>query len=113
MTCALVHLCDSHNLAYVSPAYCSILLKEVEATSQILTKFLFLSLTRKVGPVLTCSCGYPSAVNVRHTVPREFCSMLPEDEEAPYYTLNCVNDLDEGDEEMVCRGSFALGFSQP
>ena len=62
------------------------------------------SLTRKVGPVLTCSCGYPSAVNARHTVPREFCSMLPRDEDAPYYTLNCVNDLDEGDEEMVRSG---------
>ena len=83
---------------------------------------LLLSLTRKVGPVLTCSCGYPSAVNTRHTVPREFCAMLPEDEEAPYYTLNCVNDLDEGDEEMVsvliCMACHKLrewctGFTQP
>ena len=30
--------------------------------------------------------------------------MLPRDEDAPYYTLNCVNDLDEGDEEMVRSG---------
>jgi len=40
--------------------------------------------------------------------------MLPEDEEAPYYTLNCVNDLDEGDEEMFlpnerCNKALPVG----
>ena len=38
--------------------------------------------------------------------------MLSRDANAPYYTLNCVNDLDEGDEEMVSeRVSEQLGSS--
>ena len=55
------------------------------------------SLARKVGVVLTCSCGYPSSLEPMNVVPKEFCFMLPADDpNAPYYTLNCVGDLDEG-----------------
>jgi hypothetical protein len=55
------------------------------------------SLARKVGVVMTCSCGYPSALDPMNVVPKEFCFMLPADDpNALYYTLNCVGDLDEG-----------------
>ncbi len=50
------------------------------------------SLTRQIGEVLTCSCGYPRAFAPNLMAETEFCKMLEED--TPAYRVNCVGDLD-------------------
>ncbi len=53
------------------------------------------AMTRKVGDILTCSCGYPLAFEVERLVKKEFCHLL-EDKEDDFYHVNCVTDLDPG-----------------
>ncbi len=56
------------------------------------------TLSRRVGDVLTCSCGYPRAFEPVQMIDTEFCEMLPTDKDLPFYRVNCVSDLDEDGE---------------
>ena len=58
------------------------------------------ALTRIVGNVRTCSCGFPGSFNLDEMVDPEFCKIFKEEHgvknDHDYYNVNCVTDLDDG-----------------
>ena len=58
------------------------------------------ALTRIVGNVRTCSCGFPGSFNLDEMVDPEFCKIFKDEHgdknDHDYYNVNCVTDLDDG-----------------
>ena len=58
------------------------------------------ALTRIVGNVRTCSCGFPGSFDLNKMVDPEFCQIFEEEHgvgnDHDYYNVNCVTDLDDG-----------------
>jgi len=58
------------------------------------------ALTRIVGAVRTCSCGFPGSFDLNKMVDPEFCQIFKEEhgikKDHDYYNVNCVTDLDDG-----------------
>ena len=68
------------------------------------------ALTRIVGSVRTCSCGFPGSFDLNKMVDPEFCQIFKEEhgikKDHDYYNVNCVTDLDDGGSTIVCIKSI-------
>ena len=63
------------------------------------------ALTRVVGTVRTCSCGFPGSFDLNKMVDPQFCHIFQEEDggknDHDYYDVNCVTDLDDGGSTIV------------
>ena len=62
------------------------------------------ALTRILGNIQTCSCGYPKAFDLDAMVLPEFCQLFDDGtgQKSDYYHVNCVTDLlDGGNDDLV------------
>ncbi len=67
------------------------------------------SLTRQVGQLQTCSCGYGRVLEPAQLVEPEYCSM--NDPASIYYHVNCVTDMDPNGRPIVSTDHRYLRFS--
>ena len=70
------------------------------------------ALTRIVGAVRTCSCGFPGSFDLNKMVDPEFCQIFKEEhginKDHDYYNVNCVTDLDDGGNTIVCIINYLM-----
>ena len=62
------------------------------------------ALTRVLGNIQTCSCGYPKAFDLDAMVLPEFCQLFEDGSnghKSDYYHVNCVMDLEDGNGDPV------------